>query len=390
MGDELIINFDSGFVDEDLELWSNGLNIVIRDGIIEHIGRGKASGRNVVNFDVALAMPPLANLHTHILDYAFPEVGWDLDIDSLVGDPYGVKYLMLSKSDIDSLKNALTRFLNHSWSYGVGILVEFREGGITSTLLDIDSRPKTHLVFGMPTDTTNALSQVAEMGKFINGIGVSSPLYFRGNDLRALNNLAKSLNIYIHTHISEVAETHDEGDLEYALKYFRPDAIVHGTYLSHDELTLLKDLKIPLIMCLRSNLWFVGRLPDLKTIKNLDIDVGLGTDNASWVKGDLWRELDLLVNMLRTRGVLEPKWVLKVATNSAIVGINNRLREGNRANILIINEELTSIKYARDKYLATVKRGGSEGVEVLITDGVLRYCSSRCEAICNNLRDVLS
>jgi len=121
VGDELIINFDSGFVDEDLELWSNGLNIVIRDGIIEHIGRGKASGRNVVNFDVALAMPPLANLHTHILDYAFPEVGWDLDIDSLVGDPYGVKYLMLSKSDIDSLKNALTRFLNHSWSYGVEI-----------------------------------------------------------------------------------------------------------------------------------------------------------------------------------------------------------------------------------------------------------------------------
>lgn len=390
MREELIINFDAGFVGEDLELWSDGLNITIRDGIIEHIGRGKASGRNVVDFNVALAMPPLANLHTHILDYAFPEVGWDLDIDSLVGDPYGVKYYMLSKSDMNSLKNALTRFLNHSWSYGVGIVVEFREGGVANALLDIDSRPKTHLVFGMPADTANVLKQVVEMGKFVNGIGISSPLYFRDSDLRALNNLTKSLNIYIHTHVSEVAETYDEDDLEYALKYFRPDAVVHGTYLNYDELLLLKELKIPLIMCLRSNLWFVGRLPDLKAIKNLDIDVGLGTDNASWIKGDLWRELDLLVNTLRVKGVLEPKWVLKAATNSAVVGIDSRLREGNRANVLVINEELTSIKYARDKYLATVKRGGPEGVEVLITDGALRYCSSRCEALCNNLRDVLS
>lgn len=390
MSEELIMNFNSGFVGEDLELWSNGLNIAIRDGVIEHIGRGKASGRNVVDFNVALAMPPPANLHTHILDYAFPEVGWDLDIDSLVGDPYGVKYLMLSKSNTNSLKNSIIRFLNHSWSYGVGIIVEFREGGVTNALLDIDSRPTTHLVFGMPSDITNALNQVVEMGEFINGIGISSPLYFGGSDLKALNNLTKSLNIYIHAHISEVAEAHDEDDLEYALKHFRPDAIVHGTYLSHDELALLKDLKIPLIMCLRSNLWFVGRLPDLKTIKNLEMDVGLGTDNASWIKGDLWRELDLLVNTLRARGVLEPKWVLKAATNSAIVGIDSRLREGNRVNILVINEELTSIKYARDKYLATVKRGGPEGVEVLITDGVLRYCSSRCEAVCNNLRDVLS
>ncbi len=389
MVEEVVMNFDAGFIGEDLEFWDDGLNIVVRNGIIEHIGRGVVSGRNVINFNNMLVMPPLANLHTHVLDYAFPEVGWDLDIDSLVGDPYGVKYLMLSRSGRDSLEKAISRFLNHSWNYGVGVVVEFREGGPTNASLDINSRPKTHLVFGMLADTSK-VAQVVEMSRFVRGVGISSPLYFKGVELEALNNLAKDLNMYVHAHISEVVETHDEGDLEYMLKHIKPDAVVHGTYLNEDELKLLKDLKIPLIMCLRSNLWFVGGLPNLKAVRDLGVEVGLGTDNASWIKGDLWRELDLLVNVLRVKGLLDPKWILEVATNSRLVGIDGRLREGGMANLLVINEELTSIRYARNKYLAVVKRGGSESVEVLITDGVLRYCSSRCETLCNNIRNRIS
>ncbi len=387
MVEELVLNFDAGFVGEDLELWDSGVNMVVRDGLIEHVGRGKSAGRNVVNFNNVLVMPPLANLHTHILDYAFPEVGWDLDIDTLVGDPYGVKYLMLSKADNTSLRNAIQRFLNHSWNCGVGVVVEFREGGASNAVLDLSSRPKTHIVLGMPVRQDGVVDQVREMSEFVNGVGISSPLYFREDELEALNKLSKDLNMIVHAHISEVAESHDGGDLEYMLKHLKPSAVVHGTYLNYEELTTLKEHGIPLIMCLRSNLWFVGAVPDLRTIRELEMDVGLGTDNASWIKGDLWRELDLLTNLLRVKGVLDPKWVLKAATNSALVGINNRLCEGCRANILAINEELTSIRYAKDKYLATVKRGGPEGVEVLVTDGVLRYCSSRSKALCDNLRD---
>ncbi|MEM0453724.1 MAG: amidohydrolase family protein [Sulfolobales archaeon] len=387
MVEELVMNFDSGIIGEELEEWSDGLNIVIRDGIIEHIGKGKASGRNVINFNNTFVMPPLANLHTHILDYAFPEVGWDLDIDSVVGDPYGVKYLMLSKATEHSLREAITRFLHHSWRYGIGILVEFREGGVTHASLDKDSRPLTHLVFGIPTKVINVADQVYEMKELINGVGISSPLYFRGDELKSLGRIARELNIGIHVHISEVIDTYEEDDLRYMLKYLKPDAIVHGTYLGEDELILLRELKIPLIMCLRSNLWFVGKVPNLKLIKDLGIEVGLGTDNASWVKGDLWRDLDLLTNLMRVKGVLDPKWVLRTATNAEVVGLNNRVSEGSKVNLLMINEELTSIRYSKNKYLAIIKRGGPEGVEVLINDGIIRYCSSKYETLCNNIRD---
>lgn len=390
MAEEIVMNFDLGFVGDELDEWSSGLNVVARDGVIEHIGRGKASGSNVINFNSALVMPPLANLHTHILDYAFPEVGWDLDIDSVVGDPYGVKYYMLGITPNHMLRDAVRRFVDHSWRYGVGVLVEFREGGVNYASLDIESRPSTHLVFGMPTRPVDVAGQVIEMKEMIDGVGVSSPLYFTSDELRSLGDLSRKLNIQIHAHVSEVVETYEGNDLNYLLKCLRPDAVVHGTYLREEELAVLKDLRIPLIMCLRSNLWFVGKLPELGLIKDLEIDVGLGTDNASWIKGDLWRELDLLTNLLRVKGVLDPKWVLRIATNSEVVGIKNKLCEGVKANFLVINDELTSIKYAKNKYLATIKRGGPESVEVLVTDGIIRYCSNRYEALCNNIRNFLS
>jgi cytosine/adenosine deaminase-related metal-dependent hydrolase len=389
MTEELILNFDLGFVGDDLELWGEGLHLVIRDGVVEGVGRGRASGGNVVNFSNSLVMPPLANLHTHILDYIYPEIGWDLDIDSLVGEPYSVKYLMLSRASKDTLKEAINRFLRHSWGYGVGVIVEFREGGLTNTLLDYGLRPKTHLVFGMPVDG-DVVDEVRVMSKYVDGVGISSPLYFSYEVLKDLGGITSSLGLQVHAHISEVEETYVEGDLKHLIRCLRPNAVVHGVFLRRPELELLKELGIPLIICLRSNQWFIGKLPDLKLIYEVGLDVGLGTDNASWVKGDLWRDLDLLTSLLRVKGVLDPKWVLRVATNSSVVGIDTKLREGSKANLLVINTEETSIKYARDKYLAVVKRGGPEGVEVLITDGVIRYCSERYEAVCDNLRNFLS
>lgn len=387
MTDELVLNVSSGIVGSDLEFVDGWINISISDGIIQHIGRGKASGRYVIELSNSLAMPPLANLHVHILDYVMPEVGWDLDLDDLVGDPYGVKYRVLNRSTPAELRNAINRFLKHSWMYGVGFIAEFREGGINNALLDFNSRPETHLVLGMPINVSNAVDEFMEMVRYVNGLAISSPLYYSEDALRELSRLSINLGIQVHAHISETSETRGEGDLEHLLRYLRPSAIVHGTFLSRDELELLKELNIPLIICPRSNYWFLGRLPDMRAIYELGLEVGIGSDNACWIKCDLWRDLELLSNILRPMGLLNPKWILKIAVNSGIIGFSNYLMEGSKPNLLIINSELTSINYSKDKYLALIKRGGPEAVELLIINGKVRYYSERLK---NHYKELLT
>lgn len=388
-GGRVVINFDSGFVGSDLEYVEGGLHIEVCDGVIEHIGRGRASGSNVIDLGPVAIMPPLANLHVHILDYILPEVGWDLDLDSMVGEPYSVKYLIIGRASEQELSNVINKFIELSWRYGVGVVAEFREGGSSGAKLDIKSRPKTHFVLGMPKLINgDVVNEVWSMRDYVNGIAVSSPLYFPEEVLKELGKIARSLNLQIHAHVSETPETHEGGDLSYLLSCIRPTAIVHGTYLTEEELMLLSDLGIPLILCPRSNYWFLGSVPNLKTIYELNLSVGLGTDNACWVKGDLWRDLEFLANTLRSRGVLDPKWLLKISTvSSEIIGLRNSICEGCSANMLILNEELVPIRTSKDKYLAVIKRGGPEAVEGLIVDGVPRYCSSRYEAVCNNIRN---
>jgi len=385
MSDELVINVSSGIIGSDLGFVDGWVNISISDGIIQHIGRGKASGRNVIELGNSVAMPPLANLHVHILDYVMPEVGWELDLDDLVGDPYGVKYRVLSKSTPNELRNAINRFLKHSWMHGVGFIAEFREGGLSNALLDFNSRPETHLVLGMPVNVSNAVSEFVEMVRYVDGLAISSPLYYNEDALKELSMLIANLGVQVHVHISETRETREEGDLEYLLRYLRPNAIVHGTFLSRDELELLKELNIPLIICPRSNYWFIGRLPNIRAIYELGLEVGIGSDNACWIKCDLWRDLELLSNVLRPMGLLNPKWVLKAAVNSGIIGINNYLVEGGKANLLVINSELTSINYSKDKYLALIKRGGPEVVELLMVNGKVRHCN---EGLKNRFREL--
>ena len=154
---------------------------------------------------------------------------------------------------------------------------------------------------------------------------------------------------------------------------------------------LLGELGIPLILCPRSNYWFLGKVPNLKAIYELNLRVGLGTDNACWIKGDLWRDMEFLANILRSKGILDPKWLLKASTvSSEIIGLSNFICEGCEANILMVNEELVPIKTSKNKYLAIVKRGGPEAVEGLIIDGIPKYCSDKYETLCRNIRNGFS
>lgn len=384
---EFSVTVAGGFLSTSLEFVEGPLTLVIDEGKIHSISRGVGG---VLDMRSYVVMPPLANMHVHILDYVSPEIGWDLDIDSVVGEPYGLKYLVLDRAGSNSLNSVIGEAVDLMLSSGVGYVAEFRELGVESLRLGT-TKLRTHYVLGMPSKHAGVGREIKEIIKYSDGVGISSPHYFTSEDLRTIFDLVRGSGKLIHSHVSETRETREERDLERLLSVGRPNALIHGVWLGPEELQLLKDLRITLVLCLRSNLWFMSGLPKLKNIYELGVDVALGTDNLGWVKPDLWREGELLLLLARNAGVNDPVWVLKALTNANPVGARNYVIEGGDANLLFLRYSNTPFERAHNKHLALVKRGGSEFVAALMLDGKLVYLGGELEkTLREGLRDHLS
>ena len=392
MSNSVLIKVSGAFLGRDLRYVEGPVIIEVTDeGIIGSISTSYSSVlKSSKEFDLRgyVALSPLANLHVHMLDYAILESGWELDIDSLVGEPYGLKYVLLKKLNRGILKQTIQKARWLNWAHGIGIIAEFRELGLEGLIVDSDIRVNGHLILAMPSSHgVESVKEIRELIKFSDGIGISSPLYFSRGILESLIKICKEKGKYVVAHIAETQETYNEGDLSYLISVGAADVIVHGTYLKNEDIELLKDSGTALIICPRANMWFSGKLPPLKELYESGIQVGIGTDNMGWIKPDLWRDMELIFTLLRNQGVADPKWVLRACTIAAeIFGIKNYINEGAPANLLLLNSEHLGIEAVRNKWLAVIKRGGAEAVGALIVGGEPRYCSGKGETLCNNLR----
>ena len=69
---EFSVTVAGGFLSTSLEFVEGPLTLVIDEGKIHSISRGVGG---VLDMRSYVVMPPLANMHVHILDYVSPEIG---------------------------------------------------------------------------------------------------------------------------------------------------------------------------------------------------------------------------------------------------------------------------------------------------------------------------
>ncbi len=380
------------FLGEDLEFLEGPLTIYL-----------EASGRTIasiekgaygsIDFSGYLAIPALANMHVHGMDYSVVEEGYDLDIDSLVGEPYGLKYTLLKKISDKTLCSFLKSFMMKVRSYGAGFVAEFRELGLRGLkICDINKMDVGHFVLTMP-EIQGKLTKdyIDEILKSADGVGISSPLYFSPEDLSLLYKQSRKAGKLFFSHASEIKETHDSNDFKLLFNVGIPDAVIHGTWLTSEELALLRELDVTLVLCLRSNLWFLSGLPNLKEIYSLGINVALGTDNGGWIKPDLWREAELLYFLMRREGIDDPNWVLKALVNTSPLHLRNYLKEGSSFNMTLIQYAGTPLERAKNKAVALIKRCGEELIRCVVVNGSLVYeRSENGKTLCHSFRDDVS
>ena len=81
----------------------------------------------------------------------------------------------------------------------------------------------------------------------------------------------------------------------------RPSFIVHMTKASDGDLDAVEAEGVPLVICIRSNLFF-GSEPPLARMMQKGLNVALGTDNAMISMPDILTEMEFAARMLRRQG----------------------------------------------------------------------------------------
>ncbi len=339
-------------IGEDLEIRRDTC-IHIRDSVIESIESSATCTQGYLGGEHVIITPQPVNAHIHTADYAFPEYAIEESLEEAVAPPHGVKHKLLGSLSDEALEDAILSAIRESWRQGVGLLVDFREGGgrgcrIGKRALERAPEGIEVLFLGRPGP---------EWPSYCDGLGLSSTLDLELGELRTLATKYRPAM----AHVAETRSSRESGDLERAVDVGL-DAVVHGVYLSMEDLALLAERGIGLIVCPRSNMWHGLPLPPIAGALRVGVRLGIGTDNAGLVKPDPWREAEAALLAARIEGYRErvlAKHILSAlfVEGYRVVGQDPRvIGEGREAYMLLFNGAYSGILNARDHYNALIKR----------------------------------
>ena len=369
MARETAIKAGLALVGADLEV-ERDLCITIDEGMIVEISRGSSCPLDHIGGPDIVVTPQPGLAHTHSGDHAFPEYGVEEELSRLVAPPHGLKHKKLQATPQSRIEDAITEYYRLAWRYGVGLLIDFREGGGEGCSLSKRAVERTPegldvIVLGRPGPG---------FPDGCDGLGLSSPLDY---DIDRLVELVRSLRPAF-THVAETRAARLQGDLERALEAGF-DAVIHGTHLSDSDLELLAEKEVALILCPRSNLWHgLGIPPVREALSRLDL-VGLGSDNASWMPPDPWREAEAAMLLARLKGP-SGEWLADKILKSVyvvpygIVGMRPKIvEEGAPANMLLFDASDTGILRAESVKYGLVKRIGRENIVARVDRGEVSF-----------------
>lgn len=376
-----------GLIGDNLELKKNISLVVNKDGKILKIryDNPKKNIEFAADKHNLLMIPGFINSHTHIVDSFAKEMGFNKDLIEIVAPPDGLKHILLRDTSKEikfrGIKNAILEMLSN----GTTFFIDFRERGIEGINLlkaSLKKFPLNYLIFGRYTDT----KEIETVFKEADGIGLSSYKNISVSIKERLKYFKNKLKKSIACHDAELKR--DETLLKEIINDDLIDVIVHGTHYTKEDLQLIKNKKISLVLCPRSNGYFGVGFPPITEILRLQIPVSLGTDNVMANNTDLFEELRYLYRISRVLGKndeavkLDSKELLKMITINAARNFDlekNRgsITEGKVADILLIDlndPNFFSFKVdSNNIFPLIVQRAKSENIKRVYIKGELAF-----------------
>ncbi|MFX1572152.1 MAG: amidohydrolase family protein [Promethearchaeota archaeon] len=313
---------DFGLIGDNLELKKN-INIEINnEGRIVEISYDDLGDNDILSIEEkkSLMMPGFINSHVHIGDSFAKEAGINMNLDDVVAPPNGLKHRLLGlipeAIKIKGMINAVLEMLSN----GITFFIDFRENGLHGINL-LKKALKDFTINYQVLGRFKTFNEVKPVYKIADGIGLPSYSHISPNVKELLRKLISKKKKIIACHDSELVR--NDTILDDIIQDDLVKIIIHGTQYLNEDLKIIKEKKLSLVLCPRSNGYFGVGFPPIDNIVKLDIPISLGTDNVMVNSLDLFEEMRYLYFIFRVlskdnlESRLSSKELLKMVTVNA-------------------------------------------------------------------------
>ena len=256
-----------------------------------------------------IVFPLLANAHTHLGDAFIRKVPKGT-VEDIVAPPSGYKFRMLAKASPKRVESGMARAVAEMARTGTCAFADFREGGAEGAAAlkrAAKRRGVTPTILGRPAGWNLDKTEVANLLKVADGIGLSSISEWKRDDLLAISEMARRARKPFAIHASERAREPFGRVAE-----LKPAFVVHMAKASGRDMSECAEAGIPVVVCPRSNAFF-GFEPHVRRMLDAGIEVALGTDNAMLSRPDLVAEARFLAKAQKS---LTQDEILRIAISA--------------------------------------------------------------------------
>lgn len=376
-----------GFIGDNLDLKENISLKITDEGKISEIYYDNP--RDFINLSknskIFLMIPGLINSHIHIVDAFAKEKGFNKNLFEIVAPPDGLKHKLLKTTSSEIKSYGIKKAVLEMFSNGITSFMDFRESGIEGiNLLKIalQNFSINYLIFGRFMDDL----EIPIVFEKADGIGLSSYRDLSIKTKEQLRLYKKNFNKPIACHDAEAKR--DEKIFNEIISDDLIDIIIHGTQYLKEDLQLIKNKKVSLVLCPRSNGYFGLGFPPIIEILKLKIPISLGTDNLMVNNTDLFEEIRYLYRFARILGrknediELDGKILLKMITINAARNFNidqniGSIKKGKNADLCMIDlsdSNFFSYKIDSNEIFALIsQRTKSENIKKVYIKGELVF-----------------
>tara|TARA_Y100001949_G_scaffold71553_1_gene60725 strand:- start:802 stop:1989 length:1188 start_codon:yes stop_codon:yes gene_type:complete len=356
----------------------------------------KPSKNKVVNCKGLLLIPGLINSHTHIGDSVAKDIALNDNVNSKIHPVFGVKQKILRETNPKKLIIFMRKSAKSMIKKGITTFVDFRESGLDGVLLiqkalsDIPIRAvilgriefyqsKSQIKKNMPIPKSY-LNQLEPLLKNCDGLGISGS---NENSDSSLKQLSKTKEIRA-IHCAETMQSYlkskqmtKKTEPERSM-FLKPDFLVHMTYASKNDLSLVSKKIRGIVVCPRANASLAEGIPDIDQMLKLNCNIAIGTDNVMINSPDMFREMDFLwkVTMGIHKKRIDPKKILKMATVNAGKLLGKKIgciKEGYLADCIFIKKSNLDLNPLQNSHASIVHRANENSIKAVMIGGKIVY-----------------
>ena len=356
----------------------------------------KPSKNKVVNCKGLLLIPGLINSHTHIGDSVAKDIALNDNVNSKIHPVFGVKLKILRETNPKKLIIFMRKSAKSMIKKGITTFVDFRESGLDGVLLiqkalsDIPIRAvilgriefyqsKSQIKKNMPIPKSY-LNQLEPLLKNCDGLGISGS---NENSDSSLKQLSKTKEIRA-IHCAETMQSYlkskqmtKKTEPERSM-FLKPDFLVHMTYASKNDLSLVSKKIRGIVVCPRANASLAEGIPDIDQMLKFNCNIAIGTDNVMINSPDMFREMDFLwkVTMGIHKKRIDPKKILKMATVNAGKLLGKKIgciKEGYLADCIFIKKSNLDLNPLQNSHASIVHRANENSIKAVMIGGKIVY-----------------